>query len=171
VTLRTPVSQNLSADAKSVHSNLGGGQQGHLGLNSSTPAYACITPGTPFQRPGLPAPATTADTAVVIAASRQVYDEQMSAFNKCTLINRTILQHINTALDDDFLANLINNATGLFIGTIPDIMLELYDTYGTVTPQGLTTAKAKLEITAYNRSESHQRQPAAHYHRHTRIPP
>jgi hypothetical protein len=73
----------------------------------------------------------------------------MSAFNKCTLIERTIIQQINTALDDDVLADLIDDATGLLIGTIPNIMRELYDTYGTVTPQALTTAKAKLEITVY----------------------
>jgi hypothetical protein len=74
----------------------------------------------------------------------------MSAFNKCTLIERTIVQQINTALDNDVLANLIDDATGLLIGTVPDIMRELYDTYGIITPQALTTAKAKLEITTYN---------------------
>jgi hypothetical protein len=52
----------------------------------------------------------------------------MSAFNKCTLIKRTIVQQINTALDNDVLADLIGNATGLLIGTVPDIMRELYVT-------------------------------------------
>jgi hypothetical protein len=141
--------RECKANAKSVRSNLGGGQQGHLGLISSAPAYARSAPGTPFHRPALPVPPVTDGTAAVIAASRQHYDEQMSAFNKCTLIERTIVQQINTALDDDVLADLIDDATGLLIGTIPDIMRELYDMYGTVTPQALTTAKAKLEITAY----------------------
>jgi hypothetical protein len=77
----------------------------------------------------------------------------MSAFNKCTLIKRTIVQQINTALDNNVLADLIDDTTGLLIGTmIPYIMQELYDTYGTVTPQALTTAKAKVEITAYEHS-------------------
>jgi hypothetical protein len=70
----------------------------------------------------------------------------------CTLMERTIVQQINTALDDNVFANLIHDATGLLIGTVPDIMRELYDTCGTVKPQALTTAKAKLEITAYNHS-------------------
>jgi hypothetical protein len=144
--------RECKANAKSVRSDLGGGQQGHLGLISSAPAYARIAPGTPFHRPALPAPPVTDGTAAVIAASRQHYDKQTSAFNKCALIKRTIVQQINTALDDDILASLINDATGLLIGTIPDIMQELYDTYGTVTPQARTTAKAKLEITAYEHS-------------------
>jgi hypothetical protein len=80
------------------------------------------------------------------------FSDEMSAFNKCTLIERTIVQQINTALDDDVLADLIDDTTGLLIRTIPYIMRELYDTYGTVTPQALTTAKAKLEITAYEHS-------------------
>jgi hypothetical protein len=142
--------RECKANAKSVRSDLGGGQQGHLGLISSAPAYARIAPGTPFHRPALPAPPVTDGTAAVIAAARQAHDEQMSAFNKCTLIERTIVQQINTALDDDVLADLIDDATGLLIGTVPDIMRELYDTYGTVTPQALTTAKAKLETTQYN---------------------
>jgi hypothetical protein len=58
----------------------------------------------------------------------------MSAFNKCTLIKRTIVQQINTALDNEVLADLIDDATGLLIGTVPYIMRELYDIYGTVTP-------------------------------------
>jgi hypothetical protein len=127
--------RECKANAKSVRSNLGGGQQGHLGLISSAPAYACITPGTPYHCPALPAPPVTNGTAAVIAASRQHYDEQMSAFNKCTLIKRTIIQQINTALDDGVVADLIDDATGLLIGTIPYRMQELYDTYGTVTPQ------------------------------------
>jgi hypothetical protein len=136
--------RECKANAKSVRSNLGGGQQGHLGLISSAPAYARIVPGAPFHRPALPAPPVTDRTAAVIAASHQHYDKQMSAFNKCTLIERAIVQKINTALDNDVLADLI--------GTVPYIMQELYDTYGTVTAQALTTAKAKLEITAYDHS-------------------
>jgi hypothetical protein len=144
--------RECKANAKCVRSDLGGGQQGHLGLISSVPAYARIAPGTPFHCPSLPAPATTIGTAAVIATLRQTYDQQLSAFNRCTLIERTIVQHINTALGDDVHADLIDGATGLLTGTIPAIMHELHDTYGTVTPQALTTAKAKLEITTYDHS-------------------
>jgi hypothetical protein len=46
-----------------------------------------------------------------------------------TLIQRTIVQQIKTALDGNVLAGLIDNATGFLISTVPDIMRELYDTY------------------------------------------
>ena len=59
----------------------------------------------------------------------------MIAFNDCNIIEGTIVQQINTELENDFLADLIDNATGLLAETIPEIMAEVYDTYGTITPQ------------------------------------
>ena len=89
-------------------------------------------------------------TAAVISANRLAYNEKLTILNDCNLIERTIVQQINTALDTDVLADLIDDATGLLVGTIPEIMSELYDTYGTVTPQYLNAAKTRLESTSYN---------------------
>ena len=74
----------------------------------------------------------------------------MIAFNDCNIIKRTIVQQINTALDNDFLSDLIDNSTGLLVRTIPEIMAELYNMYDTVTPQSLTAAKSKLQTTNYS---------------------
>ena len=45
----------LKANALSVHSNLGGGQHGHLGLLLSPNAYALLS-ATPYIRPPYPPP-------------------------------------------------------------------------------------------------------------------
>ena len=74
----------------------------------------------------------------------------MIAFTNCNIIERTIIQQINTAMDNDVLADLIDESTGLLVETIPDIIGEIYDTYVTVTPQSLTAAKSKLETTTYD---------------------
>ena len=97
--------RECKANAKSVRSNLSGRAQGQLGLISITAIYSCIAPGTPFIRPVLPAAPPTVGTASIIAAARQIYDNKMDAFNKANLIEWTIYQQINTALDDDVLAN------------------------------------------------------------------
>ena len=76
----------------------------------------------------------------------------MISFNDCNIIKRTIVQQINTALDNDFLSDLIDNSTGLLVRTIPEIMAELYNMYDTVTPQSLTAAKSKLQTTNYKHS-------------------
>ena len=96
-----------------------------------------------------PAP-NTEGTATVIAANRLAYNEKLTILNDCNLIKRTSVQQINTVLDTDVLADFIGDATGLLVGTIPEIMNELYDPYGTVTPQSLTAAKTRLESTAYD---------------------
>ena len=68
----------------------------------------------------------------------------MISFNNCNIIERTIVQQMNTAMDKNVLADLIEDSTGLLVGTIKEIMAELYNTYGTVTSQSLTATKSNL---------------------------
>jgi hypothetical protein len=91
-------------------------------------------------------------TAHQIAEARQLHMDNMAIFKECNLIKHTIIQQINTAIDEDCLADLIDDETGLLEGTVAHIIQELYDTYGSITPQSLTSAKAKLEATTYNHS-------------------
>jgi hypothetical protein len=143
--------KECKANGKSVSSTLGGGLQGHLGLICSTSAYNRVSPGVPFVRPLLPAlPDLTSSTAPQIAEARQKYADDTAIFISCNLIERTIIQQINTALDPDCLADLIDDDTGLLEGTIPEILQALFDTYGDITPQSLATAKATVEATTYN---------------------
>jgi hypothetical protein len=143
--------RECKANGKSVRSTLGGGSQGHLGLVCSDLAYNRVSPGVPFVRPILPALADlTTLTAPQIAAARQAYDDSIAIFQACNLIERTIIQQINTAIDEDCLADLIDDETGLLEGTVPEILQNLFDTYGAITPQTLAAAKAKVEATTYN---------------------
>jgi hypothetical protein len=143
--------KECKANGKSVSSTLGGGLQGHLGLICSATAYNRVSPGVPFTRPPLPVlPDLTNSTAPQIAEARQLYADNTAAFQACNLIERTIIQQINTALDPDCLANLIDDETGLLEGTIPAILQSLFDTYGDITPQSLAAAKTKVEATTYN---------------------
>ena len=89
-------------------------------------------------------------TAAVIAAATAVYDTQMDNFKSSNLIERTIIQQINTAINPDCLADLIDDDTVLLEGTVPVILASLFSTYGSITPQTLAAAKTKLEETTYN---------------------
>jgi hypothetical protein len=101
-------------------------------------------------------------TAHQIAEARQLHTDNMETFKACNLIEGTIIQQINTVIDEDCLAkNLINNETGLLEGMAPQIMKELFKTYGAITPQSLTAAKAKLKTTTYNHSK-----PIVYIHSH-----
>ena len=53
----------------------------------------------------------------------------------CNLIERTIIQQINNAVDPDYLADLIDDDTRLLEGPVPNIMKQLFEIYGAITPQ------------------------------------
>jgi hypothetical protein len=145
--------RECKANGKSVSTTLGGGLQGHLGLVCSTTAYNRIFPGVPFDRPILPViPNLSNSTVAQIHEARQLFKDNLAAFNACNLIERTIVQQINTALNADCLANLIDDDTGLLEGTIPHIIQTLFDTYGAITPHYLAAEKAKVEALSYNHS-------------------
>jgi hypothetical protein len=147
--------RECKANGKSVNSALGGGLQGHLGLVCSALTYNRVSPGVPFVRPLLPLlPDLTSMTAPQIAAVRQLYAGELVVFQAYNLTQGTIIQHINTALDQDCLANLIDDETGLLEGTIPVIIQTLFDTYGEINPQTLAAAKAKGEATTYDHAQS-----------------
>jgi hypothetical protein len=110
--------KECKANGKSVSSTLGGGLQGHLGLVCNALAYNRVSPDVPFVRPLLPVlPDLTGSTAPQIAEARQTYADHLARFQACNLIERTIIQQINTALDADCLADLIDDDTGLPEGT------------------------------------------------------
>jgi hypothetical protein len=146
--------RQCKANAQSVLSTIGNGNLGYLGLVSSALAYERSSPGVPFVRPILPIlPDLSQSTAAQIAEAHRLFAEQTNTFNACNQIERTIIQQINTALDEDCLADLINEDTGLIQGTVPEIFIDLYRTFGAITPQILAAAKATLEATVYNHTK------------------
>jgi hypothetical protein len=96
-------------------------------------------------------PNLTNSTAAQITEARQQHTGGMETFKACNLIQRTIIQQINTAIYEDCLANLIDYETGLREGMVPQIMKELFDTYGAITPQ-----KQQMQEQLYNMANSTQ---------------
>jgi hypothetical protein len=146
--------REIKANGKSAPSTLGGGSQGHLGLVSSPQSYDRVSPGVPFTRPVLLVLLNLANsTANQIAVAEEAYTKTLHAFKTCNILERTIIQQVNTALDADCLTDLIDDETGLLEGPVHHIMSHLFETYGAITPQTLTSAKAALETTTYNHSK------------------
>jgi hypothetical protein len=141
------------ANGKSVPSTLGGGNQGYLGLIVNPTVYARISPNDPFIRPTLPIlPDPTGATAAVVAAQRTSFDAALHEFHTCNLVQRVIVQQLNSALDGDVIANMVDDVTGLLEGTIPEIFQSLYKTYGKISPQALAAARRDTEAIVYNHS-------------------
>jgi hypothetical protein len=147
--------REIKANGKSVPSTLGGGSQGHLGLVSSPQSYDRVSPGVPFTRPVLPVLPDLSNSSEkqIRVAAQEAHAATLQAFKTCNILERTIIQQVNTAVDPDCLADLIDEETGLLEGPVHHIMKHLFETYGAITPQTLTSAKAALETTTYNHAK------------------
>jgi hypothetical protein len=143
--------RQCKANAQTVPSTIG---NGNLGLVSSVLSFDRSSPGVPFLRPVLPIlPDLSQSTAAQIAEAHRAFTEQTMSFNACNQVEHAIIQQINTALNEDCLADLVNEDTGLVQGTVQDIFDELYRTFGAITPQALALAKTALEATVYGHSK------------------
>jgi hypothetical protein len=71
--------KECKANALSVPTTLGGGNQGHLGLVSSISAYERVSPGVPFNRPALPVPPDLLQATVAqITKAHRLHAERIS---------------------------------------------------------------------------------------------
>ena len=80
--------------------------------------------------------------------------ETIGTFNLCNLVEFTIIQKNNAAVDYECLADLIYDETGLLTGTIPDILASLFKTYGNITAQTLTAKQYMVESIPYNHTKT-----------------
>ena len=115
-------------------------------------AFARFASNTPFIRTEFLVKFNPIVIAAVIYVATAQYNEKLLNFNICTNIKRTIFQQINTALEIDALANLIENQTGFLNGTVPKIIQNFYDTYGMITLQYLAKEQSNIEALTYDQS-------------------
>ena len=79
-----------------------------------------------------------------------LHKETIGTFNLCNLVERTTIKQINAAVDYECLADLINNETGILIGTMPDIPAPLFKMHVDITAKTLAANKSTVESTTYN---------------------
>ena len=109
----------VHANAQSVHTTLGEGQNGHLGLVCSAQVYALISGTAPYVRPANPGQLHIPQNATQYQIA-QLRDEQEKAtclFNETLVVEKTIIQQKVASLDTKFLKaiqiSIINKITRL----------------------------------------------------------
>jgi hypothetical protein len=87
--------KQLKANARSVYSNLGGGQHGHLFLVLSDTAYALIS-NTPFTRPTHPGTLAipAGSTEAQIQGLKDAHQAQLTSFKEVTGVEQALKQQI-----------------------------------------------------------------------------
>ena len=144
ITLRN----EIKANAQAVHSTLGGGAHGHLGLVCSPETYATLVPGnTPYISPIHPGRLVIdgTETQYQIAQRRDEHAEDLRVFQEYLGVERALLQQIVSALEPKYLKALRNPVTNKIVRSIPEIFDYLFETYGDVTPQELRHLTAQVE--------------------------
>ena len=121
---------DLRANALSVHSNLGGGNDGHLGL-LMTPAQYAIESPTPYQRPAHPGalvipPATARHLADQMERD---YKEELRVFHEVRGVEKALTQQVVSAVEDKYLLAFKNRQTRQFNRNVLQIFTHLQTNY------------------------------------------
>ena len=102
-------------NASSVETDLGGSNHGYLGLVLTDKEYNSIPNIASFVPPHYPAPLVIPPTATAIEAlqMKEQHNEQKRLYLECKNIEKALLQHAQDALEDKYIAALIDNYTNL----------------------------------------------------------
>ena len=144
--------KEVRSNASSVHTDLGGGEDGHLGLVCTPEVYQELVPtGDPYDRPENPGRLNLqlGMTQYEIAQARDEHAEATRVFREVIGVERAIRQQLVTAIEPKYLHALRSPGTNKLAQTIPEIFAHLFSTYGDVTPQDLRELTARVEGLIY----------------------
>ncbi len=142
---------DLRLNAQSVHSNLGGGNHGHLGLIMTPQQYA-IQSQIPYVRPNYPGPLTVppGSTRLVADELERNHNENLRVFHETRGVEQALIQQIVSAIDNQYLLAFKNRTTGQFNGDVMQILQYLLATYGRISPAQLTAFDEEVTKMTYD---------------------
>ena len=139
--------RQVRANASTVHTTLGGGHNGHLGLTCSPQVYNNVPNAAPYIRPNAPGAlqVPAGATQFQIQQARDEHAEAPRVFKEVLAVERVLIQQIVAALDAKYIKALRDPITNKITRTIPQIFEHLFNAYGHVTPTELYELKQKVE--------------------------
>ena len=141
----------IKANALSVHSNLGGGQHGNLGLVISPAAYTRVS-NVPYVVPIHPGELLIPEGTTRHVADHQArtHSEELRVFHEIRGIERTLFQQIVQAIDTAYLASARNRTTGQFNGTVYETLSHLIAVHGKISPSQLNDLETTTKNMVYD---------------------
>ena len=123
-------------NAASVHSNLGGGNLGYLGLVTKPSKYLIISGGVTFtEHPNPPTLPTipAGSTQPQIAAITSRHQEEKRLYKEQESLKKALKNQITQAFDETFIEELKHPCTGYNNVSISEIFTFLCQTYCNIT--------------------------------------
>ena len=132
----------LEANATSVHSDLGGGQFGHLGvvlddITYQTHYVSPIHPGI------LLIPQGTAHYEAV--RLREEHNENIRLFLETIDVNNALMKQIINTIDADYIKELQNEIISTITNTIPQVLTFLFIRYSEVNNERVIKEEDKVK--------------------------
>jgi hypothetical protein len=145
----------LKANASSVPSTLGGGNNGHLGLLLSNARYTALANTIAWVTPNNPGPFVPplAGTAAQIEAAKDVWKELKQTFELHQATEKALIAQVVESIDPIYLRALLNRATGQYSVNIRALLAHLFTTYGKITPQQVKAKEMELYNMHYDISQ------------------
>lgn len=84
-------------------------------------------------------------TEYQIATQQDQHQEELRLFREVTSVERVLIQQIVASIDKKYLRALRNATTNKIAKTIPEIFTHLFDTYGDITTEDLSTFRTRLK--------------------------
>ena len=146
----------VKSNAMSVHSDLGGGENGHLGLVVSPATYQTLVPdGVPYRKPVNPGRFVIKgrETGAQITQRRAEHAERVRVFKEVIGVERTIIQQIVSAIEPKYLKALRLPTTNRLNASIPAIFTHLFTNYGDISPAELRTLTDQVQNMPFHPQE------------------
>jgi hypothetical protein len=137
----------MNENCIAVHSNLGNGQLGHLGI-SVTPAVYDTLSATPFVAPVNPGAAPVFPNGAQgpqIENIRRIFEEEQSIFNTYQNVQKAISALMIGAVDEIYFQALSLPLVGLATRTPLDKFAHLYAAYANITPADVQANDAHMK--------------------------
>ena len=144
----------IRTNAQSVHSDLGGGGHGHLGMVCNPATYKDITGLQAVYikpiHPGRFVVVGIDPTIAEVSQQKADWEQDMREYREADGVERALRQQIVSAVDDTHLKALRNSETGKITKDVPEILNHLFNCYGKVTPSELKEVKRQVEDYNFN---------------------
>lgn len=143
--------RELTKNAKSVTSTLGGAIHGHIFLVLPTTEFTAI-PGTlPVTRPVHPGPLVLpiAATAAQISALERTHKDSVNLFDRYTGVELALLAQVEQAIEPIYLSPIINEATQSLDRNLSAVLTYLARTYAS-SDEPMSSREIKLNQVSYD---------------------
>ena len=143
--------KELTKNAKSVNSTLGGALHGHVFLVLPTTEFAAI-PGTqPVLRPVHPGQLVLpiGATAAQISSLERTHKDSVNLFDKYTGVELALLAQVEQAIEPIYLSPIINEATQSLDRNLSGVLTYLARTYAS-SDEPMSTREIKINQFSYD---------------------